>query len=123
MSSPFAARLGTNYCPKDKEIAEIKALLVEPTLRLKCLDDEIAEMRKALDKLIAEHDALAAYVESHKALMSPARQLPVDIIQEIFTACIPTHRNCVMSASEAPVLLGRICSSWRTLSLSTPRLW
>ncbi|KAJ7252145.1 hypothetical protein B0H12DRAFT_1118704 [Mycena haematopus] len=28
-----------------------------------------------------------------------------------------------MSASEAPVLLGRICSSWRAISLSTPRLW
>ncbi|KAF8208301.1 hypothetical protein K438DRAFT_1755001 [Mycena galopus ATCC 62051] len=38
-------------------------------------------------------------------------------------ACIPTHRNCVMSATEAPVILGRICSSWRTISLSTPRLW
>ncbi|KAJ7665894.1 hypothetical protein DFH06DRAFT_1185329 [Mycena polygramma] len=28
-----------------------------------------------------------------------------------------------MSASEAPVLLGRICSAWRDISLSTPRLW
>ncbi|KAJ7655673.1 hypothetical protein DFH06DRAFT_1200693 [Mycena polygramma] len=28
-----------------------------------------------------------------------------------------------MSASEAPVLLGRICSAWRVISLSTPRLW
>ncbi|KAJ7252155.1 hypothetical protein B0H12DRAFT_1118743, partial [Mycena haematopus] len=28
-----------------------------------------------------------------------------------------------MSASEAPVLLGHICSSWRAISLSTPRLW
>ncbi|KAJ7134835.1 hypothetical protein C8R44DRAFT_610115, partial [Mycena epipterygia] len=123
MSSPFAARLGTNYCPKDEEIADIKALLVEPTLRLKRLDDEITDMQKAIDKLLVERDSLGAYVEGHKALISPARQLPLDIIQEIFTACIPTHRNCVMSASEAPVLLGRICSSWRTLSLSTPRLW
>ncbi|KAJ7134836.1 hypothetical protein C8R44DRAFT_977333, partial [Mycena epipterygia] len=123
MSSPFAPRLGTNYCPKDEEIADIKALLVEPALRLKRLDDEIADMQKAIDKLIEQRDSLGAYVEGHKALISPARQLPLDIIQEIFAACIPTHRNCVMSASEAPVLLGRICSSWRTLSLSTPRLW
>ncbi|KAJ7765766.1 hypothetical protein B0H16DRAFT_1524304 [Mycena metata] len=28
-----------------------------------------------------------------------------------------------MSAVEAPVLLGRICSSWRAISLTTPRLW
>ncbi|KAJ6573540.1 hypothetical protein DFH09DRAFT_1152067 [Mycena vulgaris] len=28
-----------------------------------------------------------------------------------------------MSATEVPVLLGRICSSWRAISLSTPRLW
>ncbi|KAJ6573501.1 hypothetical protein DFH09DRAFT_1457623 [Mycena vulgaris] len=28
-----------------------------------------------------------------------------------------------MSAVEAPVLLGRICNSWQTISLSTPCLW
>ncbi|KAJ7134865.1 hypothetical protein C8R44DRAFT_563163, partial [Mycena epipterygia] len=123
MSSPFAPKLGTNYCPKDEEIAEIKALLIEPVLRLKRLDDEITEMQKALDKLAAERDALAAYVDGHKALISPIRQLPLDVIHEIFMACIPTHRNCVMSASEAPVLLGRICSAWRNISLSTPHLW
>ncbi|KAJ6465778.1 hypothetical protein C8R45DRAFT_839670, partial [Mycena sanguinolenta] len=33
------------------------------------------------------------------------------------------HRNCVMSGTEASVLLGRICSGWRTISLTTPRLW
>ncbi|KAJ7080506.1 hypothetical protein C8R44DRAFT_824126, partial [Mycena epipterygia] len=108
---------------EDKEIAEIKALLVEPTLRLERLDDEIVEMQKAIEKLTAERDSLGAYVAGHKALISPARRLPLDVIQEIFMACIPTHRNCVMSASEAPVLLGRICSSWRIISLSTPRLW
>ncbi|KAF7376661.1 hypothetical protein MSAN_00082900 [Mycena sanguinolenta] len=28
-----------------------------------------------------------------------------------------------MSATEAPVILGRICSAWRAISLSAPRLW
>ncbi|KAF7357947.1 hypothetical protein MVEN_00841300 [Mycena venus] len=123
MASPFAPRLGTNYCPTDDEIVEIKAVLVEPILRLKRLDEEIAQLQKTLDKLAEERDSLSTYVEGHKALISPVRRLPLDIIEEIFVACIPTHRNCVMSASEAPVLLGRICSSWRKISLSTPRLW
>ncbi|KAJ7432587.1 hypothetical protein FB451DRAFT_1377212 [Mycena latifolia] len=123
MSSPFTSKLGTNYCPQDEEILQIQTLLVEPTLRLKRLDDEIAVLQKALDKLAEERAGISAYVDTHKALISPARQLPLDVIQEIFTACIPTHRNCVMSAMEAPVLLGRICSSWRSISLSTPRLW
>ncbi|KAJ7677617.1 hypothetical protein B0H17DRAFT_863759, partial [Mycena rosella] len=123
MSDPFASKLGTNYCPEDEEIAEINALLVEPAQRLKCLDDEITDLHSALDSLREERGSLGAYVGAHKALISPARRLPLDIIQEIFLACIPTHRNCVMSFIEAPVLLGRICSSWRTISLSTPRLW
>ncbi|KAJ7661555.1 hypothetical protein DFH06DRAFT_1471976 [Mycena polygramma] len=123
LSSPFAAQLGTNYCPKDEELLEIKALLVEPSLRLKRLDDEIAELQNALDRLAEERDGLRLWMDAHTALASPARRLPLDIVQEIFIACLPTHRNCVMSASEAPVLLGRICSSWRSISLSTPRLW
>ncbi|KAJ7354558.1 hypothetical protein DFH08DRAFT_955947 [Mycena albidolilacea] len=123
MASPFAAQLGTNYCPKDKEVLEIQTLLVKPALRLKNLDNEIAELQKAIEKLMEERDGLGAYVDAHKALISPVRRLPLDIIEEIFVTCLPTHRNCVMSASEAPVLLGRVCSSWRAISLSTPRLW
>ncbi|KAF7376859.1 hypothetical protein MSAN_00103400 [Mycena sanguinolenta] len=123
MASPFVSRLGTNYCPTDEEILEINALLVEPTLRLKGLDDEITKLQKAIDKLAEERNRVAAYVEAHKALISPVRRLPLDIIQELFIACLPTHRNCVMSASEAPVLLGRVCSSWRAISHTTPRLW
>ncbi|KAJ6478810.1 hypothetical protein C8R47DRAFT_1322937 [Mycena vitilis] len=125
MSPPFTMRLRTNYCPTDDEHLEIQGLLVEPTIRLKRLDDEIADLQKAMDKLAEERDSLGAFVAAHKALISPARRLPLDIIQEIFVACLqPTHRSdCVMSASEAPVPLGRICSTWRAISLSTPRLW
>ncbi|KAJ7512684.1 hypothetical protein B0H11DRAFT_3754 [Mycena galericulata] len=123
MASPFASKLETNYCPNDDEVSHIKALLIEPTLRLQRLDAEITELQNTINKLIEERETLGAYVQAHSALISPARRLPQDIIQEIFVACLPTHRNCVMSAREAPVLLGRICSSWRTISLSTPHLW
>ncbi|KAF7373712.1 F-box domain-containing protein [Mycena sanguinolenta] len=123
MSSPFALRLGTNYCPTDQEVLEILSLLVEPTLRIKSLDDEIADLQRSIDRLVEERKGLRSYVEAHRALISPFRRLPLDVIQAIFIACMPTHRNCVMSATEAPILLGRICSAWRAISIATPRLW
>ncbi|KAJ7178111.1 hypothetical protein C8R46DRAFT_670165 [Mycena filopes] len=122
MSTPFASRLGTNYCPDYKEILDIRAILVEPVSRLKQLDDQIADLQKAIDVLAEERAGIGSFVDAHEALLSPVRRLPLDVIQEIFEACLP-HRNCAMSAVEAPVLLGRICSSWRTISLTTPLLW
>ncbi|KAK6977619.1 hypothetical protein R3P38DRAFT_3123867, partial [Favolaschia claudopus] len=123
MKSVFAGRLGTNYCPKDDEVLAIQKLIAEPIHQISLLDDEIALLQKAIDKLRQQRSRLSSYVTAHKVLISPTRRLPPDIIAEIFLACLPTHRNCVMSATEAPVLLGRICSSWRVLSLATPRLW
>ncbi|KAJ7655919.1 hypothetical protein B0H17DRAFT_1265365, partial [Mycena rosella] len=52
-SSPFASKLGTNYAPKDDEMAEIHALLVDPTRQLEHLDAKIAAVRNTLDKLTA----------------------------------------------------------------------
>ncbi|KAJ7646462.1 hypothetical protein FB45DRAFT_890525, partial [Roridomyces roridus] len=122
MASPFTTRFGTNYCPTDEEIVAIQSLIIGPSLRVHALDDEIAALHQKLDALKEERDGVIAYVESHKALLSPVRRLPLDIVQEIFVTCLP-DRNCVMSATEAPMLLGRICSSWRAISLSTPRIW
>ncbi|KAJ7181025.1 hypothetical protein C8R46DRAFT_1187263 [Mycena filopes] len=123
MASPFASKLGTNYCPLDDEVLQIRALLTAPLSRLKQIDDQIAELQKAIDELVEERERVASFAEPHKDLISPFRRLPLDVIQEIFVACLPTHRNCVMSALEAPVLLGRICSAWRIISLGTPQLW
>ncbi|KAJ7705181.1 hypothetical protein B0H16DRAFT_1636670 [Mycena metata] len=123
LTSPFASRVGTNYAPTDEEVIAIRDLLDEPLSRLKRLDEQLADLQKAIDKLTEERVHLSTYVDAHQAILSPIRRLPFDILQEIFMACIPTHRNCVMSAVEAPVLLGRVCSAWRTMSQSTPRLW
>ncbi|KAJ7187919.1 hypothetical protein C8R46DRAFT_1340842 [Mycena filopes] len=120
---PFASKLGTNYCPLDDEVLQIRAFLEAPLSRLKQLDDQISELQKAIDELAEERERVRSFVDPHKDLISPFRRLPLDVIQEIFVACLPTHRNCVMTAVEAPVLLGRICSAWRSISLGTPQLW
>ncbi|KAJ7062352.1 hypothetical protein C8F01DRAFT_128408 [Mycena amicta] len=121
--SAFTPRLGTNYCPTDDEVHEINVLLAEPSEQLRQLDSKIDELRKAMEELVVERNRVAEFVDAHKALISPMRRIPLDVLQEIFVACLATKRNCIMSASEAPILLGRICSSWRAISMLTPPLW
>ncbi|KAJ7892808.1 hypothetical protein B0H14DRAFT_2685809, partial [Mycena olivaceomarginata] len=79
--------------------------------------------RRTHSRTLRTADQIQAYIGSHKALISHPRRLPVDILREIFVACLPVDRNAVMSAQEAPLLLGRICSTWRSIVLTTPRLW
>ncbi|KAJ7359294.1 hypothetical protein DFH08DRAFT_769191 [Mycena albidolilacea] len=116
MESRFSHRFNTNYVPSDEEIECIRTDLVSHTQELARIDERIREFS-------AQRDQIQAYIGSHKALISHPRRLPVDILREIFVACLPVGRNAVMSAQEAPLLLGRICSAWRTIALTTPRLW
>ncbi|KAJ7437761.1 hypothetical protein FB451DRAFT_1305133 [Mycena latifolia] len=111
MSSPSISQQRTHYCPNGEDVAEFQTLLVRPTLRMQPLDDDIAGL------------PIRAYMDAHTTLISPVQRVPLEITQEIFAACLPEHRSCIMNTREAPILLGCICSSWRTISLSTPRLW
>jgi len=123
IDSPYASHLHTNYTPTESEILQIKQLLTEPLKRLSSLDAEIEKVQSILDGLRDKHRALSDEIEAHRALISPIRQLPLDVLGEIFVHCLPEGRNAVMSSEEAPILLGRICSAWRSITLSTPRLW
>ncbi|KAK7001350.1 hypothetical protein R3P38DRAFT_2649411 [Favolaschia claudopus] len=116
MEPPFSHRLGTNYVPTDEEIDQIKFDLLSRTAELAQIDERIRELSEQRDKLWA-------YIEPRKALISHPRRLPMDILEAIFLQCLPSTRNAVMSAQEAPLLVCRICSAWRTAALSMPRLW
>ena len=122
-NSPYASYLHTNYPPTSSEILEIKDFLTKPLARLTSIKAEIDRLNSIVEKLYDEHSALNAEIEAHRALLSPLRQVPLDIMEEIFTHCLPTDQNAVMSTREAPLLLGRVCSEWRSITLSTPRLW
>jgi hypothetical protein len=123
MGSFFGDKLNSNYVPNDDEVVEIKQLLIEPCQRLKDISGEIGDIESQLEKLLKEKDNLDDQLKAHKALLSPARRLPPNVIQNIFLYCLPSEHNPVMGSREAPLLLGRICSQWRDIALGTPKLW
>ncbi|KAF7367737.1 hypothetical protein MSAN_00837600 [Mycena sanguinolenta] len=100
--SPFAEKLGTNYVPSDEEIAHLRAFLAQ-----------IDEMELVVGQLKAKRESVQTVIDAHKALISPMRHVPEDVLREIFVACLPTAHNAVIDIAEAPLLLGRICRRWR----------
>ncbi|KAJ7464765.1 hypothetical protein B0H11DRAFT_1734152, partial [Mycena galericulata] len=116
----FAEKLNTNYVPSDVEIREIRAFMVEHTGGLNRLDAQIDEMETRIAELRAARKSLKDFIDAHRALTSPIRRLPQDIL---FAFCLPTQCGSLVDTSEAPLVLGHICTYWRYVVCHTPNLW
>ncbi|KAJ7730705.1 hypothetical protein DFH07DRAFT_1065961 [Mycena maculata] len=123
MESPFREILYTNSTPSDSECQSIRDLLVGPRQQIAVLTDEIVATQALLDELTSKRAVLDEFVAAHLALVSSVRRVPTDIMQEIFVASLPSGQNSTITEQDAPLLLCHICRAWRSLALSTPRLW
>ncbi|KAF8650050.1 hypothetical protein AX16_005440 [Volvariella volvacea WC 439] len=113
-----------NHIPNDEEIRFIKLHVINPCVKqLEELDTDIASLKAQLQALEQKRDALSDHIDRHRAFISSIRRLPHDILKEIFIQFLPTEHFALMKTGEAPLHLGRICSSWRQVSLTTPQLW
>jgi len=113
-------QLGTNFIPSDEELDHIKnSILPVPTAKLADLDLEINRFQ---DLLESYGTTPGSFGRNHNNLISPARRVPIDVLQEIFLHTLPTSHNALMDPHECPLLLARICSEWRRIALSTPQL-
>ncbi|KAJ7055370.1 hypothetical protein C8F01DRAFT_1373895 [Mycena amicta] len=122
-SSPFQSILHSNYVPTDSESATIRDFLVDPGKQLVDIQTELKRVQRVLKALAHRQDRLKKFINAHRALVSPMRRMPPEIVQNIFVATLPNGRNCAISKKEGPLLLGRVCKSWRAISQATPRLW
>ena len=88
--------------------------------------------RQKLYQEIEELQSASGAVQhpSKDASYFPINRFPRDVLAEIFVHCLPEVKlwprisNVGHSTKNvAPLLLCNVCSSWRALALSTPRLW
>ncbi|KIM43913.1 hypothetical protein M413DRAFT_371174 [Hebeloma cylindrosporum] len=120
----LTSQIGTNYIPSEEELDHIKnSLLPAPTEKLASLEIEINRVHKLYSSLLEQRQALLDEIEGYRSLISPARRLPVDVLQEVFLHTLPTRHNALMDPQECPLLLTRICRGWRSIALSIPQLW
>ena len=85
-----------------------------------------------IERLIEEHQNKCAVLEAEcevrnkeifacDVALSPARNLPLDIIQEIALWCLPEYPSG--KTKEAPLSLSQVSSAWRKAVIGLPRAW
>ncbi|KZP14031.1 hypothetical protein FIBSPDRAFT_935949 [Athelia psychrophila] len=79
------------------------------------LDQEMLRLETSLAELRRKHDEKQQYIMAHKALISTIRQVPPEIITDIFRLCL---RGCPRITPR----LASICRRWRTIIFSSPQL-
>jgi hypothetical protein len=94
-----------NNIPSESELQEASELRSNLQEELPQIDTEIGQLNE-------KRVGLQESVNTYNLILSPVRQLLPDILQEVFYHCLPTGRNPTLSATEAPMLLTRVCSSW-----------
>lgn len=75
-------------------------------------DDDAALVRATLRKLEKEAPLDTKSIKQHRAILSPIRTLPPEILQHIFFFALDT-----------PWTVSQVCLSWRQSAISFPSLW
>ncbi|KAF8956822.1 hypothetical protein BDZ97DRAFT_1670874, partial [Flammula alnicola] len=120
---PPTPYLNTNYVPSPDEILQITSSLSAPLAQFDKVIKERLRIERIYDDLCDKEEELSLKLEPYHALFSLPRRLTDDNLRAIFQHCLPTNHNAIMRTSDAPLLFTRVCSRWRQVALSTPRLW
>ncbi|CAL1709106.1 unnamed protein product [Somion occarium] len=76
----------------------------------------VQESKTAIQALENEKAALEKHLEYTQAYISPMRRLPRELLEQIFLFNFEDYPCCAW-------VLSSVCSSWRRLALSMPKLW
>ncbi|KAJ6502428.1 hypothetical protein C8R45DRAFT_1209982 [Mycena sanguinolenta] len=130
--SPFFDLFAQNRVPSLKETETLQELLAEKKAHLSHLNAQVPKRRpgkkhKVPSELRAELFYTRRFLEFPRAFIAPWRQLPVEIMSEIFLLTLEARKDnddepCY-DDREGTILLCKICSTWRAIALRTPGLW
>ncbi|KAF9527546.1 hypothetical protein CPB83DRAFT_855979 [Crepidotus variabilis] len=122
--SPFSSRLRTTFIPNDVDTCLAKSIIRQESLRIAELEKEITRVKGLYDGLKMQYSQISDFIRDHRRMIHPVRRgLPDDILQEIFLHCVSTGRFIALHSSVPPLSLTAVCTSWRRVARSTPRLW
>jgi hypothetical protein len=98
-------------------------------------DSEIERLQIVLEKLVADRATLRAYADGCRSIDAPIRQLPPEVLVQIFHLVPPVASDVLYDdsatydselgrlAKEELLALSNVCSHWHGIVMNTPMLW
>ncbi|KAJ7728293.1 hypothetical protein DFH07DRAFT_851234 [Mycena maculata] len=119
---PSQHLLRTNEHPTDAEVTDLQQTIEDSRNRIIQLDRAIAALQSTIDKHRRTRQMASDHIRKSTLILSVSRRLPTDILAEIFNWTVPDEPR-KRPTDRSPWVLGRICSRWRSISVSLPELW
>jgi hypothetical protein len=108
--------------PSELEASSIRQAITQAKKDQERLTREIAQLQATMDALCDQSNTVDTFISEHEAVLAPARRILPEILSEIFLWCFADGSK-LRSAKDAPIVLGQVCSYWRSVAISTPNLW
>ncbi|KAG7439537.1 uncharacterized protein BT62DRAFT_700299 [Guyanagaster necrorhizus] len=86
------------------------------------LELEISSLERQMIMLMRKKDQLEHSLSRRKALLSPIRRLPSDVLLEIFSWAVHRPKNS-LDVTTGVWPLGQVCGCWRDIVSTLPVLW
>jgi hypothetical protein len=113
--------LTSNDVPLDSETPCIHGIISEGQNQIHALNSQIDNLVAAIARLTHQRDKIAEHVIQHRAIISPVRRVPPELICEILALSLSSDNT--NTANSAPWHIGHICRFWRHCVLAYPVLW
>ncbi|KIK69383.1 hypothetical protein GYMLUDRAFT_255901 [Collybiopsis luxurians FD-317 M1] len=103
-------------------LPEIRGLLVSLDQDLSSYSSDIFRLENQLLFLISQREKAQEQALLLRSLLAPIHRLPNELLSRIFD-CACEDMTARRGISDAAFSLSAVCSRWRSLSLSHPKMW
>lgn len=112
--------------PSASEAMFIKKEISSIHTSMSHIDEQLPRLKDFICQLTDRRDKLSALFHQDKALIAPVRRIPVEVLAEVFQYCVcwGAEDGCdTFERANMPLVLGHVCTHWRSIAVSTPKLW
>ncbi|KAF5371685.1 hypothetical protein D9758_003398 [Tetrapyrgos nigripes] len=112
--------------PSSMVISQMQQQLKDGENLFNDCDSEIQRLRSAISSLEEGKNHISSRMEDYRSYMSLVGKMPFELWAQVFVLSLPDCHGLIIDDDKmwaAALDLSHVCSFWRAIAISTPKLW